>query len=100
MSAERKQSGLLRRPPPMRRGGGWAAPPIMPPTVPWHVVLFGMLFAVVITKMLFGGFGRNIFNPALAGRCFVYICFPVALTGIWYPPAEGPMGALKQWGSV
>ena len=53
---------------------------VMPPTASWHVVVFGMLFAVVITKMLFGGFGRNIFNPALAGRCFVYICFPVALT--------------------
>ncbi len=70
---------------------------VMPPTVPWHVVIIGMLFAVAVTKMLFGGFGRNIFNPALAGRCFVYVCFPVALTGIWAPPAQGPWGALGQW---
>ena len=70
---------------------------IMPPTVSWHVVIFGMLFAVVITKMLFGGFGRNIFNPALAGRCFVYICFPVALTATWAPAAEGTWGALDRW---
>ena len=61
---------------------------VMPPTASWHVVVFGMLFAVVITKMLFGGFGRNIFNPALAGRCFVYICFPVALTATWAPGAS------------
>jgi Na+-transporting NADH:ubiquinone oxidoreductase subunit B len=70
---------------------------VMPPTVPWHVVVIGMLFAVVFTKMLFGGFGRNIFNPALAGRCFVYVCFPVALTSTWAPPAQGTWGALGQW---
>ncbi len=73
---------------------------VMPPTVPWHIVVFGMLFAVVITKMLFGGFGRNIFNPALAGRCFVYICFPVALTAVWAPAAQGPWGALDRWSTV
>lgn len=70
---------------------------IMPPTVSWHIVVFGTLFAVVMTKMLFGGFGRNIFNPALAGRCFVYICFPVALTATWAPAAEGTWGALDRW---
>jgi Na+-transporting NADH:ubiquinone oxidoreductase subunit B len=70
---------------------------VMPPTVPWHVVVFGMLFAVVLTKMLFGGFGRNVFNPALAGRCFVYVCFPVALTAMWSPPAAGTWGALDRW---
>jgi len=72
---------------------------IMPPTVPWHVVVIGMLFAVVFTKEFFGGFGHNIFNPALAGRCFVYICFPIALTASWAPPAEGPYGALLRWGT-
>lgn len=70
---------------------------IMPPGVGWHVLLVGMGFAVIFTKEVFGGFGRNIFNPALAGRCFVYICFPVALTGVWQPPAPGPWGALNRW---
>jgi Na+-translocating ferredoxin:NAD+ oxidoreductase RnfD subunit len=70
---------------------------VMPPTVPWHVVVIGMVFAVIFTKMLFGGFGRNIFNPALAGRCFVYICFPVALTAAWAPPAQGVWGGLDRW---
>jgi Na+-transporting NADH:ubiquinone oxidoreductase subunit B len=70
---------------------------VMPPTVPWHVVIFGILFAVVMTKELFGGWSRNVFNPALAGRCFVYVCFPVALTAVWAPPAQGTWGALGRW---
>ena len=70
---------------------------IMPPTVPWHVLTIGIVFAVVMTKQVFGGFGRNFFNPAMAGRCFVYICFPVALTAAWAPAAHGPWGALGRW---
>lgn len=70
---------------------------VMPPTVPLHVLTIGTVFAVMFTKEIFGGFGRNIFNPALAGRCFLYVCFPVALTGTWAPAANGPAGALAQW---
>jgi Na+-transporting NADH:ubiquinone oxidoreductase subunit B len=70
---------------------------IMPPGAGWHVLAVGMAFAIVFSKEVFGGFGRNFFNPSLAGRCFVYVCFPVALTGIWYPPAAGPWGGLNQW---
>ena len=73
---------------------------VMPPSVGWHVLAVGMAVSVIFSKEVFGGFGRNIFNPALAGRCFVYICFPMALTGVWYPPAAGPMGALTQWSSA
>ncbi len=70
---------------------------VMPPGVGWHVLAVGMGFAVLFSKEVFGGFGRNIFNPALAGRCFVYICFPVALTGVWQEPASGALGALNRW---
>ncbi len=70
---------------------------IMPPTVPLHVLTIGVVFAVMFTKEIFGGFGRNIFNPALAGRCFIYICFPIALTATWSRPAIGPLGALGRW---
>lgn len=73
---------------------------VMPSTVPWHVLTVGVVFAVMFTKEIFGGFGRNIFNPALAGRCFVYICFPVALTGTWAPAAEGLWGALDCWSTA
>ncbi len=70
---------------------------IMPPTIPWHVLTIGVAFAVMVTKEIFGGFGRNFFNPAMAGRCFVYVCFPVALTAVWAPAAEGVWGALDRW---
>lgn len=73
---------------------------VMPPSVGWHVLAVGVGFAVVFSKEVFGGFGRNIFNPALAGRCFVYVCFPIALTGYWQPAAEGPWGALNKWSVV
>lgn len=70
---------------------------VMPPTISLHVLTIGVIFAVMFAKEIFGGFGRNIFNPALAGRCFVYICFPVALTATWSQPADGPWGALDKW---
>ena len=73
---------------------------VMPPTVPWHVLTVAVVFAVMFTKEIFGGFGRNIFNPALAGRCFVYVCFPMALTGSWAPAAGGPWGALGRWSTA
>jgi len=70
---------------------------VMPPTVPWHVLVIGIVFAILFAKEVFGGFGRNVFNPALSGRCFVYVCFPVAMTARWAPVAKGPLGALTQW---
>jgi Na+-transporting NADH:ubiquinone oxidoreductase subunit B len=69
----------------------------MPPTVPLHVLTIGVAFAVMFAKEVFGGFGRNIFNPAMAGRCFVYVCFPIALTSTWVPAAAGRWGALAMW---
>jgi Na+-transporting NADH:ubiquinone oxidoreductase subunit B len=73
---------------------------IMPPTVPWHVLTIGVVFAVMFAKEVFGGFGRNIFNPAMAGRCFVYICFPVALTATWAPASKQTWGALNRWTTI
>jgi len=70
---------------------------ILPPTVAWHVAGIGAAFAIVFGKEVFGGYRYNIFNPAMAGRCFVYICFPMALTAQWAPVAQGPWGALGQW---
>ena len=70
---------------------------IMPPTVPLHTATIGIVFAIMFSKEVFGGYGRNIFNPAMAGRCFIYVCFPIALTATWAPPAEGPWGALNKW---
>jgi len=41
---------------------------IMPPTIPVHILTIGIVFAVMFSKEIFGGFGKNIFNPAMAGR--------------------------------
>lgn len=48
---------------------------ILPAHCNWYVVLIGALFGMVIGKMVFGGLGQNIFNPAATGRAFVGICF-------------------------
>lgn len=58
----------------------------LPPMVPFWVVAVGIIFAVAIGKEVFGGFGRNIFNPAITGRLFVYISFPVQLQQSWATP--------------
>lgn len=58
----------------------------LPPQTPIWVALIGIVFGVVFGKMVFGGFGRNVFNPALVGRCFVYIAFPAAMTMTWAQP--------------
>ena len=75
---------------------------ILPPTAPWHVLVVGMLVAIIFAKEVFGGFGRNVFNPAMAGRCFVYICFPTAMTAVWAPnvwdlPDTKWYGAVDRW---
>ncbi len=55
----------------------------LPPLVPWWIAALGILFAVFIAKEVFGGFGRNVFNPAIAGRLFVYITFSPQMTSGW-----------------
>ena len=58
----------------------------LPPTVPLSVAIIGSAFAIVIAKMVFGGLGANIFNPAMAGRAFMVASFGVAMT-TWTVPA-------------
>lgn len=69
----------------------------LPPTTPFWVAAIGIVFGVVFGKMVFGGFGYNIFNPAMVGRCFMYICFPIALTSRWAEPFLGKYGGLTSW---
>ena len=58
----------------------------MPPLVPFWVAVLGIVFAVAVGKAVFGGFGRNIFNPAITGRLFVYISFPTLMQRSWTAP--------------
>lgn len=52
----------------------------LPAGFPIWMTLIGCLVAVGLTKMTYGGIGKNIFNPALAGRVFLFISFPVEMT--------------------
>lgn len=48
---------------------------ILPSTVKWYEVIIGAVFAIVLVKMLFGGTGRNLVNPAAAGRVMMFLSF-------------------------
>ena len=52
----------------------------LPGSAPWWVVVIGSIVAIGIAKMSFGGIGKNPFNPALVGRVFLLISFPVQMT--------------------
>lgn len=52
----------------------------VPASLPWWIICIGALAAIGIGKMSYGGLGRNIFNPALVGRVFLLISFPVQMT--------------------
>ena len=52
---------------------------ICPVTIPYWTIILGDFFAIVLVKMLFGGLGKNIVNPALAGRAFLF-SWPVLMS--------------------
>lgn len=58
----------------------------LPSNIPIFVIILGSLVAIGIAKMTFGGLGNNPFNPALVGRVFMLISFPVQMTS-WPVPA-------------
>lgn len=69
----------------------------LPPTIPFWMAMIGILAGVIFGKMAFGGFGQNVFNPAMVGRCFIYIAFPTALTNQWVEPFWGDIGGFASW---
>ncbi|HIR82694.1 MAG TPA: RnfABCDGE type electron transport complex subunit D [Candidatus Cryptobacteroides pullicola] len=52
----------------------------LPASIPWWVTVIGGVFSIGVIKMTFGGLGQNVFNPAIAGRIFLLISFPVYMT--------------------
>jgi electron transport complex protein RnfD len=58
----------------------------LPSNIPVFIVVIGSFVAIAIAKMTFGGLGNNPFNPALVGRVFMLISFPVQMTS-WPIPA-------------
>lgn len=62
---------------------------LMTPTIPLWIVAVGSAFGVFFGKMVFGGYGRNVFNPALVGLLFILISFPAFTAVSWFDPANG-----------
>lgn len=69
----------------------------VPPPLPIWMGMLGAAFGILFGKMVFGGFGRNVFNPALTGRAFLYLCFPIYLTAQWAAPQVGAPGGFAAW---
>ena len=69
----------------------------LPPTIPFWMAITGIVAGVALGKMVFGGFGQNVFNPAMVGRCFIYITFPLQMTNRWVEPFWGGLGGLAHW---
>ena len=68
---------------------------VCPPTIPYWMIIVGDAFAIILVKMLFGGIGKNIVNPALAGRAFMF-SWPVAMSTwvkVGFQNAANPLNA-------
>lgn len=82
----------------------------LPSTAPWYVGVIAAFSAIGLGKVVFGGLGANLFNPAMVGRAFVMIAFPVALGSAAYILPEGhvihgvssatPLTAMRQMGEA
>lgn len=70
----------------------------LPPTAPWWIGVTGSIFAIVVLKMLFGGIGKNLLNPALGARCFLLLVFPGIMTNFECDAYTGatPLVQLKE----
>ena len=85
---------LLKREPDIMDGSAVVTGMLLafnvPTNLPWWLVVIGSFVAIGIGKMSFGGLGNNPFNPALVGRVFLLISFPVQMT-TWPVPFESRM---------
>ena len=68
---------------------------------PWYSVIFGAAFSVIVVKMLFGGTGKNVVNPAVTGRIFVFMSFQ-SVVGKWIAPSVGSVsgGAVETGATI
>jgi Na(+)-translocating NADH:ubiquinone oxidoreductase B subunit len=76
---------------------GMLFPMILPPTLPLWMVGVGVAFGVFVGKELFGGTGRNVFNPALVGRCFLLLAYSKDMSSTWVIPGSGALGRVFQY---
>lgn len=66
----------------------------LPPGVPWWMALLGGAFGILFGKVIFGGLGSNLFNPACVGRAFMLATFPLPMTAAWVVPRFGSFAHL------
>ena len=78
----------------------------LPPLLPWYATAIGMFTAVALGKMVFGGLGFNVFNPAMVGRAFLMLSYPIEMTR-WAAPVTveaitrpTPLAAAKFSGEI
>ena len=66
---------------------------VCPVTLPYWVLIIGDFFAIVVVKQLFGGLGKNFLTPALGGRAFLMLCYPILMT-TWVKPGRANWAGL------
>ncbi len=93
VATEAISNKLLQRPVKINDGSavitGLLLAYIIPPGVPYWTPVTGAVMAIFVTKVLMGGLGFNIFNPALIGRAFLVATYPVVMTTAWLEPLRG-----------
>ncbi len=79
----------------------------LPAGVSWWIPVAGSVFAIAVGKMTFGGLGYNPLNPALVGRVFLQVSWPVQMSATWRAPRSidaetvaTPLAVLKENMSV
>ena len=58
---------------------------------PLYVPVFASIFAIIVVKMIFGGTGKNLVNPAIAGRIFAFMSFTAVMASNWAMPSIAPI---------
>src|SRR5690606_37334637 len=98
---------LLRRRPVRRTLGDFSALVTaallafaLPPLLPWWIPALGGFVAIALAKQLYGGLGKNLFNPAMVAYVLLLASFPILMTQ-WLPPRMGdldyrPLGFVDQ----
>ncbi|MEI6873518.1 MAG: RnfABCDGE type electron transport complex subunit D [Spirochaetota bacterium] len=76
---------------------GLIFPLTLPPDIPFWIAAVGMAFGIIFGKELFGGTGRNLFNPALAGRAFLAIGYAKPMASGFFKAPDTFPGNLFRW---
>ncbi|MDY6832092.1 MAG: RnfABCDGE type electron transport complex subunit D [Thermodesulfobacteriota bacterium] len=100
LAAEAIFTRMRKRPIPLGDGSAAITGVILalslPGPAPWYVGVIASFVAIGIGKVIFGGLGMNIFNPAMVGRAFVMIAFAGAMAASGYMTAGGAVDAVSQ----